>query len=149
MEMIYLITHIFYFLLWTLCLYSIHRIVHVVKYFKIFHYDHHVYILKNKTGWRWNNLLLFNDTWRSTIDLWITEVIPTILFSLLTGQWWISVFYYLWAAIFQESLEHNCNINYYPFTAGRWHLKHHERPDVNFGLFFPIWDKLFKTEHIN
>lgn len=140
------LSYIFYFLLWTLTLYIIHRVVHNTQYLKTFHYDHHVYVLKNNTGWQWNNLLLFNDTWKSTVDLWITEVIPTIIFSWVTGQWWISVFYYLWAALFQENLEHNRKINYYPITCGRWHLKHHERPDVNFGLFIPIWDKLFKTE---
>ena len=138
--------YIFCFLLWTLYLYAIHRTVHKINYLKRFHYDHHVYVLKNKTGWRWNNLFLFNDTWKSTIDLWITEVIPTILFCIVTNQWWIFIFYYLWAAFLQENLEHNRNINYYPFTSGRWHLKHHDRPDVNFGLFIPLWDKIFKTE---
>jgi sterol desaturase/sphingolipid hydroxylase (fatty acid hydroxylase superfamily) len=111
-----------------------------------FHRHHHVYINKTITSWHWNNLFLFNDDWTSTIDLWITEVIPTLIFSWLTGQWWIFAFYYVWAAFLQEPLEHKRNLDLPLLTCGKWHLKHHIRPDVNFGLFFPVWDKIFKTE---
>ena len=108
--------------------------------------DHHRYINNNgMQGWRWNNLLLYNDTKNSTIDLYITEVIPTFLFSLITGQWWIFIFYYVWAAFFQETLEHNPNINVFGFTSGKWHLIHHKRNNKNYSLFFPIWDILFQT----
>jgi sterol desaturase/sphingolipid hydroxylase (fatty acid hydroxylase superfamily) len=111
------------------------------------HLDHHAFINRNgKTNWHWNNLLLFNDTWASTLDLWITEVIPTIVFSLVTGYWFVTVLYYVWAAFLQEPLEHNPKMNMYPFTSGQWHLIHHRNANKNFGLFIPIWDKLFKTE---
>jgi sterol desaturase/sphingolipid hydroxylase (fatty acid hydroxylase superfamily) len=107
--------------------------------------DHHGFILKNKTSWKPNNLLLFNDNWKSTMDLWLTEVIPTIIFSFITGEWWIFVLYYVWAALIQESIEHNSKINLPILTSGRWHLVHHNKPDKNFGLFLPIWDIIFKT----
>jgi sterol desaturase/sphingolipid hydroxylase (fatty acid hydroxylase superfamily) len=56
------------------------------------------------------------------------------------------VFYYLWAALVQEVIEHNPNFNLYPaLTSGKWHLIHHRDNGSNFGLFFPIWDILFKT----
>lgn len=139
--------------MWTLSLYIIHVIVHSfgAKWFpKLYsmHLDHHSYVNKNpNTSWKLNNLLLFNDTWRSTIDLWVTEVIPTIIFSMLTGHWWVSVLYYLWAALIQESIEHNKNVNFYPFiTSGTWHLVHHKYTKNNYGLFIPIWDIIFKTE---
>jgi len=143
----------FYFLLWTLILYVIHRIVHKTPVLNKIHLDHHSYITKrikegNLTKWHWSNLFLFNDTWTSTLDLWITEVIPTLIFSLITGQWWISIFYYVWAAFIQESIEHNPNINLYPLTSGRWHLKHHQNPKRNYGLFHPFWDRLFNTETV-
>lgn len=138
--------YVVYFLIWTLCLYVIHRVIHKTVYLNQFHYDHHVYAIKYGTKWRWNNLFLITDTWKSTVDMWITEIIPTVIFSLITNQWWILVLYYIWAAFLQENLEHNKKINLYPFTSGRWHLKHHERPDSNFGLFIPIWDKIFQTE---
>jgi sterol desaturase/sphingolipid hydroxylase (fatty acid hydroxylase superfamily) len=87
---------------------------------------------------------LFNDDWPSTKDLWTTEVIPTLIFSWITGQWWISVFYYIWAAFIQETVEHNANINLPILTSGQWHLMHH-RFKCNYGLFTPIWDIVFKT----
>jgi sterol desaturase/sphingolipid hydroxylase (fatty acid hydroxylase superfamily) len=138
--------YIFYFFTWTFVLYWIHRIGHRTPIIKDFHRHHHVYVNKNITTWHWNNLFLFNDDWPSTIDLWITEVIPTLLFSLITNQWWISIFYYIWAAFLQEPLEHRRGLNLPLLTCGSWHLKHHNRPDKNFGLFFPVWDRIFGTE---
>ena len=136
--------YIVYFLTWTFLLYWIHRIVHNLPYVKMWHWDHHVYIVKHgMPGWHWNNLFLFNDTWISTLDLYITEVIPTLLFSLITGQWWISVLYYIWAASLQERLEHNKNIDIPLITTGKWHLIHHRQPNKNYGLFFAIWDIIF------
>jgi len=136
---------ILYFLVWTLLLYFIHRVAHGFEWAS--HMDHHNYIYSNSgTSWKWNNLLLFNDTWLSTIDLWVTEVLPTIAFCMITGVWEIAVFYYLWAALIQEIVEHNSNFNIFPFlTSGRWHLLHHTDDKVNFGLFIPLWDLMFDT----
>jgi sterol desaturase/sphingolipid hydroxylase (fatty acid hydroxylase superfamily) len=143
-----MLEYIFIFILWTLVLYLIHRLVHITPVLKELHWDHHKYVNLNDTGWRWNNLFLFNDTWKSTIDLWITEVIPSLIFSIVTGHYWVIVFYYIWAAFLQEELEHNKKINLYPITTGRWHLVHHRTPNKNFGLFLPFWDKIFRTEQI-
>ena len=64
----------------------------------------------------------------------------------ITGQWWISVFYYVWAAFIQERIEHNSNFDIYPFlTSGQCHLVHHTNPEKNYGLFSPIWDIVFDT----
>jgi sterol desaturase/sphingolipid hydroxylase (fatty acid hydroxylase superfamily) len=136
------------FFLWTLILYGVHRLFHVVPILKKIHFDHHLYQIKNKEKikWKWNNLLLYNDTKLSTIDLWLTEVIPTLIFAYLSGQWWIFYFYYFWAAFIQESIEHNPKINLYPFTSGQWHLVHHKNFKKNYGLFHPLWDRLFRTE---
>jgi sterol desaturase/sphingolipid hydroxylase (fatty acid hydroxylase superfamily) len=143
---------IFHFLAWTLILYWIHRIGHNVSFINRFHREHHRFIsasTKNNqrpNDWHLSNLFLFNDNWNSTIDLWITEVIPTLIYSSITGQWWIAIFYYLWAAFIQERVEHNPKFDIYPFlTSGKWHLVHHKIPDRNYGLFFPIWDQLFGT----
>lgn len=135
------------FFTWTLFLYWIHRIGHKTPIVKTAHHDHHKFInIHGKTNWHWNNLFLFNDTWTSTADLWITEVIPTLIFSWITGHWWLSVFYYLWAALIQEMVEHNPKFSLYPFlTSGKWHLVHHRSPDKNFGLFTPVWDIVFKS----
>jgi sterol desaturase/sphingolipid hydroxylase (fatty acid hydroxylase superfamily) len=105
---------------------------------------HHRFILHHTATWHWSNLFLFNDDWTSTLDLWITEVIPTLLFSLITGQWWISIFYYIWAAFIQEIVEHNENFDIPVLTSGKWHLMHH-RGEINYGLFTPWWDMIFGT----
>lgn len=142
--------YIIYFLIWTLLLYGIHRLVHVIPYLKQIHWDHHRFVNTNPTDlkWHWNNLLLFNDNRISTLDLWITEVIPTFLFAMITNQWWIFYFYYFWAAFIQEWIEHNEKINWYPLTSGKWHLVHHKKYKKNYGLFLPIWDRLFCTEKL-
>lgn len=142
---------IFYFLIWTMILYWIHRSSHCITFLKKYHLDHHGFILKqlknnNKpTRWHYNNLLLFNDTWKSTIDLWITEVVPTFIFCLITGQWWILFFYYFWAAVVQETIEHDSDFNLPLLSSGKWHLLHHITGVKNYSLFFPIWDIIFKT----
>lgn len=133
-----------YFLLWTFMLYWLHRLLHTSIVLSKWHLHHHRYAITHTTKWHWNNLLLFNDDWPSTKDLWTTEVIPTLIFSWITGQWWISVFYYIWAAFIQETVEHNANINLPILTSGQWHLMHH-RFKCNYGLFTPIWDIVFKT----
>lgn len=135
---------VLYFFLWTLMLYWIHRIGHSTPMIRSIHLHHHSFILSNHTIWHWSNLFLFNDDWTSTLDLWITEVVPTLLFSLVTEQWWISVFYYVWAAFIQETIEHNTHVNFPVLTSGKWHLMHH-RGEVNYGLFTPLWDMIFGT----
>lgn len=141
--------YIFIFLAWTFVLYWMHRFAHYTScnVIKNSHCDHHRYIIAhNGSSWHWNNLFLFNETWASTVDLWLTEVIPTIIFSFVTGYWGILIFYYLWSALIQEKIEHNANFNMYPWiTSGKWHLLHHRYADKNLGLFIPIWDILFKT----
>lgn len=134
------------FISWTLLLYWIHRVIHITPGLKELHLDHHRYINNNETGWHWSNLFLFNDTWRSTFDLWVSEVLPTIIFAMVFDAWWLALFYYVWAAFLQENLEHNRNNNFYPLTFGQWHMIHHKKMKKNFGLFIPIWDKIFKTE---
>lgn len=135
------------FFIWTLYLYLIHRACHTVSFLKRIHRPHHAQIRQNQTThWHWTNLLLFTDTVGVTVDMWVTEIIPTMVFASVTGHWWLCVLYYIWAAFFQEPFEHNLNNDFYPFTAGRWHLVHHKNLNYNYGLFLPIWDKIFRTE---
>lgn len=139
---------IFYFILWTLLIYWCHRGMHVIPYLRDFHNNHHNVVDDNETkGFHWTNFLLYFDTPRSTIDQWLTEVIPTILFCMITGSWWIAIFYYVWAAVVQEHIEHNYQVNLMPFlTSGKWHLLHHADKNKNFGFLTFIWDRLFETE---
>jgi len=138
--------NIFLFLIWTLYLYLLHRLIHITPYVNTIHRHHHVYVFKHPGKWHWSNVFLWNDDLTSTIDLWITDVLPTVLFCWVFNCWWLLVFYWVWAGFFQEALEHNTRINLPGLTAGRWHMAHHKNPKKNFGLFIPVWDKIFKTE---
>ena len=139
--------HIITFLSWTLLIYWAHRLAHVVPVVRDMHADHHAQVASlTYNGMHWTNIFLYFDSWKSTADQWITEVIPTIVFCAVTGQWWLGAAYFIWAAFIQEGLEHNPGFNIYPIlTSGKWHLLHHTDHSKNFGVFFPIWDMLFGT----
>ena len=138
---------ILYFLLWTFIIYWIHRIVHNVKFFSYFHIEHHRFVRENSLiKWHWSNIFLWNDNFKSTIDYWITEVLPTLIFSIVTEQYWIVIGFYIYAATIQERVEHNPNFNWYPFyTSGKWHVLHHTTYPCNFGIITPLWDIVFRT----
>lgn len=141
-----MIEYLLVFVAWTFLLYLTHRIAHVLPYVKDIHADHHRQVAQESTGWKWPALLLYIDTNKSTLDQWLTEVIPTLVFAWATGHWWIAIFYYVWAAAVQEIVEHNPRFSIYPWlTSGRWHLLHHRNPRVNYGVFVPVWDLLFGT----
>lgn len=142
----FLLEALFYFLAWTFIIYWIHRLCHTVSALSYFHKFHHRYVAKNYITWHWSNLFLFNDDWPSTIDYWITEVLPTLIFVIITEQWWLGICFYIYAAFIQEWLEHNPNFSLYPFyTSGKWHMLHHSAPPCNYGIGTPFWDWVFKT----
>jgi sterol desaturase/sphingolipid hydroxylase (fatty acid hydroxylase superfamily) len=139
---------LFYFFLWTLMIYWIHRLSHSyrIPILSNFHREHHKFVANNKITWKFNNLFLFNDNWPSTIDFWLTEVIPTIIFSVITGQYWLLLAFYIYAACLQEWIEHNEKFNAYPLhTSGQWHMLHHTSYPCNFGIGTPLWDYMFRT----
>jgi sterol desaturase/sphingolipid hydroxylase (fatty acid hydroxylase superfamily) len=140
-------THIILFLAWTLLIYIVHRLAHIIPSIKELHFMHHHYISTHgATGWHWSNLFFYQDDYFSTYEIYITEVIPTFLFCLFTGEWWIFLFFYVWSAFIQENIEHNIKFDMYPFlTSGKWHMVHHNVGEYNFGIFTPIWDILFDT----
>ena len=137
--------NIILFLSWTLMLYSIHRLVHRLPLLSQFHLAHHRYIKNNNSKWNYKNLVLYTDNRDSTIDMWLTEVIPTILICVVFNALWLWIFYYIWAALLQDTLEHS-DLDLYPLTTGKWHMVHHCDARRNFGLFLPTWDKVFGTE---
>ena len=149
MNEIAILEYVLVFLLWNMMIYWMHRIIHMVHipYVTDFHWDHHrVITLEQHLGLHWSNLFLFNDTWKSTADLWCSEIIPTLMFCYFTGHWWVFIFYYLWAAFIQEGIEHNKDFDLYPLsTSGKWHLVHHSNSSYNYGIFLPIWDMMFGT----
>lgn len=144
-----IILNIGLFLLWLLLIYGMHRASHKFEFLKYYHNDHHkrIYTGEYDGSFKLRHLLLIIDSKESIIDQWLTEVIPTIIFCLIFNCWWLLLFYYIYAAILSESFKHNKNFNWYPvIISGRWHLIHHKNPTKNYGIIFPIWDKILGTE---
>lgn len=135
------------FIGWTFLLYVLHFLVHYFPPIGIFHQDHHRQVYLGKVGkWSYKNLFLWNDTWKSTVDTWTIEVIPTIIYCWYFNSFWILLFYYLWTATIRELIEHNPQIDVYPFdVSGKWHMGHHYNPNKNYGILHPWWDVIFKT----
>lgn len=140
-------TVIFNFILWTLVLYTCHRLAHSLPFLWYYHQDHHVQIsMATNKGHHWSNYFLFFDSWKSTIDQWLIEIIPTIVLCLVLQDFFLLLFYYVWAVFIQEKIEHDINFNFFPFlTSGKWHMVHHNYCDKNYGVFIFFWDWLFGT----
>ena len=134
------------FLLWTLMIYDNHRFAHVLPFYHLHDEHHRLVSIDAESEPEWKNWFLYLDNWKVTVDNWIIEVIPTLIFSYVTGYWIFSIFHYFWTAFLQEHLEHNTKLDLYPFTSGKWHMNHHTESNCNYGLLIPIWDKLFRTE---
>jgi sterol desaturase/sphingolipid hydroxylase (fatty acid hydroxylase superfamily) len=134
-------------IIWTLVLYICHRLGHIIPFLWNYHQDHHIQIFnKTNKGHHWSNYFLFFDTWKSTIDQWLIEIIPTLILCLIFYDYTLIVIYYFWAVFIQERIEHNSKFDMYPFiTSGKWHLVHHVYFNKNFGVFTSIWDILFRT----
>jgi len=141
-----MIEFVILFFLWTLLIYCNHRLAHILPFYRL-HDEHHKLVSENaEPGPNWKNYFLYLDNWKVTTDTWLIEVIPTLIFSYVTGYWIFSLLHYIWTAFLQERLEHNINLDLYPFTSGKWHMNHHTIYNCNYGLFIPIWDRLFGTE---
>ena len=143
-----ILIHILYFFFWTLVIYVMHILAHKIPFLMYFHADHHIQIYRNNYGkWKWSNLFIWIDTWKTTGDQWLTEVIPTFIFAWITGAWWIFIAYWIWSATFQELIEHNTSIDFYPLeVSGKWHMVHHTYPNKNYGIIHPFWDIIFGTD---
>jgi len=137
---------VIYFFLWTLLLYGVHRLVHILPYIKKIHNEHHRYVMRNKDWYiKWEDLYLSRGNNKVTVDLWITEVIPTLLFCAVTGHWWIFGLYYGWSAFYEKTTKYNRDVDVFLVTWGMWTLTHYRRTTLNFGGIFSLWDMIFKT----
>lgn len=151
--------YVFCFLLWTLASYALHRLAHVKSpynpLFKIHLAHHKAEYGKEKNydfkwpGWR-SFVLWFGDL-QSTLDVWITLIIPAIVVSILFTQTHFTVLIgvYLYEVFLSEhNLDHNPEITG-PITRvlaiGQYHLTHHHYPKYNYGLYLTLWDIVFIT----
>lgn len=151
--------YIFSFLLWSLFSYSIHRAAHIKsKYNPLFkiHLAHHKAQYGKEKDYRfkwpgWKAYFLWFDDLASSLDVWITLILPAILVSLVFPQSHFTVLalVYLYEVFLSEhNLDHNPEIDG-PIThilaVGQFHLTHHHYPKYNYGLYLTLWDLVFVT----
>ncbi len=138
-----------YFLLWSLIIYWTHRSAHMIPFLWQFHHAHHQVAYNGELEFSWWNVIGWFNDWPSTLDQWITEIIPMIVFVLVFPDAWpIAVLYYIDGFILAEGLtDHNPRLEIPGLSMGRYHLKHHANPNVNFDLYFHFWDQLFGTHY--
>jgi len=140
-----IITYIVMFLAWTLILYYVHRISHIVPFLKKIHLHHHNVVNSGQPHWEWQNIFLWSTDFGETKDLWVTEGIPTLIFCIVTGHWWIFIWWWIWTGLIAERIDHNPNFNVPFLVAGRFHLHHHKNYKVNYSHFFSLWDWVLGT----
>ena len=90
--------YILVFISWNMLIYWLHRLVHTIyiPFVHEWHMDHHRQVTQDALwGLHWSNVFLYNDTWKSTFDLWAIEIIPTLIFCWLTGHWWLFIIFYI------------------------------------------------------
>jgi len=140
-----ILTYIAIFLAWVLVLYCAHRICHVIPFLKKIHLYHHDFINTSQPQWDWKNIFLWTNDFGETMDLWVTEGIPTLAFCTVTGHWWIFVWWWIWAGLIEQFIEHNPKFDVPFLSAGKHHLQHHKYYNVNYSTFFPLWDWVLGT----
>jgi sterol desaturase/sphingolipid hydroxylase (fatty acid hydroxylase superfamily) len=151
--------YVFAFLLWSFCAYSLHRLAHLKStYNPLFriHLAHHLteYGKEDTYAFQWPawpSYLLWFDDLNSSLDVWITLVLPAAVVSLIIPQTHFSVlgFVYLYEVFLSEhNLDHNpqiCGAVTSVLAIGNYHLTHHHYPRYNYGLYLTLWDYVFVT----
>lgn len=146
--MSHLLEFLLLLLLWTMMIYWTHRLAHRLPCLWRFHSAHHAVEYKGEYEFSWWNLVGWFNDWKSTIDQWLTEIIPTTLFVLVFPQAWpILVIYYVDGFVLAEGLtDHNPRIDIPALSMGKYHLRHHADMSGNYDLYFRLWDKVFGTQ---
>ena len=128
-------------------IYTMHRAAHQVPILWYLHRGHHKVQYRGDWEFSWWNLLGWFNDWRSTLDQWIIEVIPTgLLVVIFPESWPIAVYYYIDGFVLAEGItDHNPRICIPGLAMGRYHLRHHANLKVNFDQFTHFWDWIFGT----
>jgi sterol desaturase/sphingolipid hydroxylase (fatty acid hydroxylase superfamily) len=150
----YLTITLFYFLLWMLIAYWIHRIAHIPhKYnflFKI-HLAHHKYEYGKPSWPRWHEYFLWYGDLRSSLDVWITLTFPAMVITLIDPRHGIIllIINYIYEVFLGgDVLDHNPKIRgriTKIFAWGQFHLTHHRNVRKNYSFYITLWDHIFRT----
>ncbi|MEM9304566.1 MAG: sterol desaturase family protein [Pseudomonadota bacterium] len=146
------------FLLWTFCMYWLHRWSHIAKpgnlLWKI-HVAHHQipYLSRATPDVRPTpgQFVFWLGGWRESLDVIVVMTLPLVLITLAFPQYGLPllVFHYFYEVFLSEGLlDHNPRVKgpvtrY--FAWGHFHLFHHINLKVNYGLIVTWWDHLFGT----
>lgn len=124
-----------------------HRAFHTVPFLWYLHKSHHDEVNADYGNRpQWTAILLWTDSWKTTIDLWLIEYIPTAFYCWIFGCWWIAVMYYFWVAFVQDFIDHNPRFNLYPLlSSGKYHMQHHKNYKINYATMFPWSDWIMGT----
>ena len=137
-----------YFFLFTFIVYWTHRASHTFSWLWYLHKGHHQVQYVGKWEFSWLNLIGWFNDWRATLDQWITEIIPLLIMIWFWPKAWpLAVLYYIDGFVLAEGLtDHNPRINIPGLAMGKYHLLHHQRPNVNYDHYFRLWDTVFGTK---
>ena len=144
-------------LLWTFCIYWIHRIGHIQHPKNIFwdiHKAHHQipYFDKEKQympdpgQWFW-----WLGDWRTSLDVFISMTTPLLVITYFWpqyGVWWLIFHYFYEIFLSEDVLDHNvdCKGWYTRYMAwGDAHLYHHINLYKNYAIITNLWDYVFGT----
>ncbi|WP_343564317.1 sterol desaturase family protein [Kiloniella sp. b19] len=145
--LIYLLELAGAFLVFTFVTYWTHRIAHCWKPLWYLHEAHHSVPYKGEYEFSLLNLVGWYNDWRSTLDVWVTEVLPMAgLVLLWPATWPLAVLFYIDNVLSEGLTDHNPRINIPGLAMGKYHIEHHKDMSVNFDGYFRLWDKVFGTQ---
>tara|TARA_B100000131_G_scaffold317592_1_gene359867 strand:- start:312 stop:1070 length:759 start_codon:yes stop_codon:yes gene_type:complete len=134
-----IVIHDFYF-------YCTHRAMHHKRLYPIIHKIHH--ISKNPTPWA---AFSFHPIEAIIQIVWIPIIILCIPFHIISLAFWalymmlFNVIGHLGYEIFPRKFM-SSSIGQI-FFSSTFHNMHHKQNNCNYGLYFIVWDKIFKTDH--
>lgn len=145
---------IFYFMLWTLCSYWIHRIAHIPHkkniLFKV-HQAHHMVQYGESYMPSWGSFFFWFGSWKASLDVWISLTLPVVIIAIIDPVPGITllIFHYVYEVFFSSNvLDHNPKIKGMVtriFAIGQYHLQHHRVQRWNYSFFITLWDHVFRT----
>ncbi len=145
------------FLLWTFCIYWLHRLSHIHHkrnpLWKI-HQAHHrikYFQLRPYEPPSLGSYFFWLGDFKTSFDVFLVMTVPLLIISYFFPQYGIGllIFHYFYEVFGSEAvLDHNPRIEgkiTHYFAWGSYHLYHHVDLKKNYGLMTTFWDHVFGT----
>lgn len=144
-SILYIISDIlFLVLLMDFFMFCFHYLVHKLKWFYPIHKLHHTHIETNVYSLYVLHpieTLGFGIIWLFLISIFEFNYLSIIVYLILNLSY--GIFGHLKTDIFPEFWYKNCFTKWISTT--KFHSNHHKNESHNYGFYFTIWDKIFKT----